>query len=153
MRKLGWRSPAECLTRNTPDMSSFRFHMWEEAWCLDTNMKELKSKHELARFLDISWDYGDNLCYCIRTIPTRKKEWLAILIRSAVRSQGEKGKLEGTVGLTSFRVDKEKAVGRNPASGELNVSPPWTISTNDSSTLPSGENLNSAEPEEVVPGA
>lgn len=31
MQKLGWRSPSEQLTSNTPDMSPLRFHMWEKA--------------------------------------------------------------------------------------------------------------------------
>lgn len=109
-------------------------------------MKQPQSKHKPARFLGIAWDHGDNLCYHIRITPARKKERPAIIMRSAVRSQRDRDKIEGVADLTPFRVEKDKAPMLNPVKGESNVPPPRIDHINSASSLSSGENQQSNEP-------
>ena len=40
---LGWKTPIEISTGNTPDISQFRFHFYEPLWYFDPSMKTPKS--------------------------------------------------------------------------------------------------------------
>ena len=89
MRKLGWRTPKEVLMGNTPDMSMFKFHVWEDVCCLDPDTKQPKHNMLLGNFLGIAWNYGDSLCYFIRTKPSDKSKRPQELARSVVRKYSE----------------------------------------------------------------
>ena len=106
MRNLGWHTPTECTTDNTPYLSPFMFFIWKKVYYLDLGAKQLESKHEPARFLGIAWDHGDNLCHCVQTILTKKM--LAILIRSIVRILKKIDVLEGAYDLNPLRFNENK---------------------------------------------
>ena len=58
-RKLGWRTATEKLTGNTPDISMFRFHFWEQIEYFNPGTKQPQHGWLPGRFLGIAWDVGD----------------------------------------------------------------------------------------------
>ena len=66
-RKLGWKTATEKLTGNTPDISMFRFHFWEEIEYFNPASKQPEHGWLPGRFLGIAWDVGDHLTYFIET--------------------------------------------------------------------------------------
>ena len=84
--------------------------MWETVHCLDPGTKQLESKDKPARFLGIAWDHGDNLCYYVWTILTKRKERPATLIRIIARSQQEIDVLEGAADLNSLRFNENQNI-------------------------------------------
>ena len=83
-RKLKWCTPQEKLTGNTPDISVFRFHFWEQVEYFDSNEKQPHDGWKPARFLGIAWDSGDAMTYIIEPI-TKSRGRSSILVRSTLR--------------------------------------------------------------------
>ena len=65
MRKLGWRTPKEVLKGDAPEVSMFKFYVWEDTCCLDPDAKQPKHSMLLGNFLGIAWNHGCSLCYFI----------------------------------------------------------------------------------------
>ena len=83
-RKLKWRTPQEKLSGNTPDISGFRFHFWEEVEYFDSNKKQLHDGWKPGRFLGIAWDSGDAMTYIVEpTLNSRGRP--TTLTRSTLR--------------------------------------------------------------------
>ena len=76
----------------------------------------------MAQFQGIAWDHGDNLCYCICAIPTKRKERLALLIRIIARSQHETDALKGAANPTPLRFHNQPNAYLQPVRGEPNAS-------------------------------
>ena len=72
MRKLGWRSQKVVLRGDTPDVSMFRFHTWEDTCYLDPNVKQPECSMLTRKFLCVVWSHGDALFYYVRTSPKNK---------------------------------------------------------------------------------
>ena len=84
-RKLNWRTPTEKLTGDTPDISIFRFHFWEEVEYYDTSEKNPHDGWKPARFLGINDSAGDSMTYYIEIkSPTGRP---IVVTRSNVRSK------------------------------------------------------------------
>ena len=84
-RKLNWRTPTEKLTGDTPDISIFRFHFWEEVEYYDTKEKNPHDGWKTGRFLGINDSAGDAMTYYIET--KSKKGRPVVITRSNVRSK------------------------------------------------------------------
>ena len=85
-RKLNWRTAKEKLTGETPNISVFRFHFWQEIEYFDHGVKQPSDGWLPGRFLGIAWDSGDSMTYYIETESSgRGRE--SVLTRSTVRSR------------------------------------------------------------------
>ena len=82
-RKLDCRTATERLTGNTPDISIFRFHFWEEIEYFNPTTKQPEHGWLPGRFLGIAWDVGDHLTYFIETDKPKGRN--VILARSTIR--------------------------------------------------------------------
>ena len=82
-RKLNWRTPEEKVSGETPDISMFRFHFWQEVEYYNPKLKQPSNGWLPARFLGIAWDSGDSMTYYVE--PTHKKGRPSVLVRSNVR--------------------------------------------------------------------
>ena len=83
MEKLDYRVPKEVLTGGTPDVFVLNLHVWEDTFYLDPDAKQPKNSVIMRKFLGISWNYGDSLCYFITISLTEKKKndhrrWLKV---------------------------------------------------------------------------
>ena len=91
-RKLGWRTATERLTGNTPDISMFRFHFWEEIEYFNPITKQPEHGWLPGRFLGIAWDVGDHLTYFIETDKPKGRN--VILARSTIRPRQPNSSLD-----------------------------------------------------------
>ena len=82
-RKLNWRTPEEKISGETPDISVFRFHFWEEVEYYDPTLKQPNDGWIPARFMGIAWDSGDFMTYYVEPQNTRGRP--TVLVRSTVR--------------------------------------------------------------------
>ena len=82
-RKLKWRTPAEKLTGNTPDISMFRFHFWQMIEYYNPMVKQPNDGWTMGRFLGIAWDSGDNLTFYVESTSDNGRP--VVLTRSTVR--------------------------------------------------------------------
>jgi hypothetical protein len=84
-RKLGWRSPIEKNEGHTPDISKFRFHIWEPIWYYVPSKQPLDNLRK-ARWLGFADHSGDSFTYLIepegQTGKTRQ-----VLIRSNIKTR------------------------------------------------------------------
>ena len=62
VRKLGWRTPKEVLTGDAPDMSVFKFQIWEDMYHLDLGMKQPKHDMLPGNILGITWNHIESSC-------------------------------------------------------------------------------------------
>ena len=85
-RKLDWRTPQENLSGETPDISVFRFHFWQEIEFYDPMVKQPHDGWTSGRFLGIAWDSGDRMTYFIESLSPQGRP--VILVRSTVRPKG-----------------------------------------------------------------
>ena len=74
MRKLGQMTPKEVLIGVVPDVSMFKFHVWEDMCYLDPDAKQPKHDMLPGKFLGITWTNGDSLCCFVRKPPTDKSK-------------------------------------------------------------------------------
>ena len=85
-RKLGWRTPLERNTGFTPDISKFRFHLWEPVWQYYAPSKQPNDNLKKARWLGFAEGSGDEFTYLIEPEdqqgPHRK-----VLIRSNIKTR------------------------------------------------------------------
>ncbi len=84
-RKLGWRSPLERNTGNTPDISKFRFHIWEPVWYYEPS-KQPKDNLKKARWLGFADSAGDEFTYLIEPEEQTGKH-RKVLIRSNIKTR------------------------------------------------------------------
>eukprot|EP00980_Cylindrotheca_fusiformis_P010182 scaffold2267_cov92-Cylindrotheca_fusiformis.AAC.1 len=66
-RKLGWRSPNEVHHGYTPDISTFRFHIWEPIWYFEKRAKAPIDSWKKGRWMGFAHQCGDAFTYWIRT--------------------------------------------------------------------------------------
>ena len=74
---------------DTPDISMFKYHIWEKVYFLDPTIKQPRDKMVPARFLGIAWQHGDVLSYYVRTEPTDSSKRPQILVRSILQNEAE----------------------------------------------------------------
>ena len=86
-RKLDWRSAKERKTGHTPDISMFRFHLWEPIWYYEPNTKQPENSLKKARWLGFAHSSGDAMTYFIETERDDPKKRNVILVRSIIRSR------------------------------------------------------------------
>ena len=84
-RKLKWRTPEEKLTGNTPDLSVFRFHFWQEVEWFNINAKNPEDGWTPGRFLGINDSAGDSMTYYIET--KSENGHPVVITRSNVRAK------------------------------------------------------------------
>ena len=83
-RKLDWRTPTEILAGDTPNISVFRFHFWQEIKYFEPALKQPYDGWMPGRFLGIAWDSGDAMTFYVEPVksgPGRR----AVLTRSTIR--------------------------------------------------------------------
>ena len=83
-RKLKWRTPHEKLTGETPDISVFRFHFWQDVEYFDPTQKTPHDGWCRAKFLCINDSAGDNMTYILEVKSPQGKP--SIITRSNVRA-------------------------------------------------------------------
>ena len=139
-RKLGWRTATEKLTGNTPDISMFRFHFWEEIEYFNPGTKQPEHGWLPGRFLGIAWDVGDHLTYFIETEKAHGKN--VILARSTIRSR------QPTSSLDSGEHESDTTPQDSGDSEEIN------FKANESKYDVTPHSLEEilAEPKEIQPG-
>ena len=86
-RKLDWRSAKERKTGHTPDISMFRFHLWEPNWYYEPRTKQPNSSLKKARWLGIAHSAGDAMTYFIETERDDNTKRNVILVRSIIRTR------------------------------------------------------------------
>jgi len=88
-RKLDWRSPKERKTGHTPDISMFRFHVWEPIWYYEPHTKQPENSLKRARWLGFAHTSGDAMTYFIETERdgTDDRRRNVILVRSIIRTR------------------------------------------------------------------
>jgi hypothetical protein len=84
-RKLGWRSPIERNEGSTPDISRFRFHMWEPIWYYEPS-KQPKDNLRKARWLGFADSAGDEFTYLIE-LEEQRGPHRKVLIRSNIKTR------------------------------------------------------------------
>ena len=85
-QKLDWRSAKERKTGYTPDISMFRFHLWEPIWYYVPHTKQPENSLKKARWLGFAHSSGDAMTYFIETEPEKKGQRAQILVRSIIKS-------------------------------------------------------------------
>ena len=86
-RKLDWRSAKERKTGHTPDISMYRFHLWEPIWYYEPRTKQPDSSLKKARWLGIAHSAGDAMTYFIETEQDEPTKRNVILVRSIIRTR------------------------------------------------------------------
>ena len=86
-RSLEWRSAKERKTGHTPDISMFRFHMWEPIWYYVPHTKQPENSLKKARWLGFAHSSGDAMTYFIETENDDKTKRNVILVRSIIRTR------------------------------------------------------------------
>ena len=111
-RKLNWRTPEERLTGNTPDLSVFRFHFWQEIEWYNINAKNPDDGWTPGRFLGINDNAGDSMTYFIETKSPNGSP--VVITRSNVRA-----KRSEYTGLVSTSPSGETGGIHNEDSGQI----------------------------------
>ena len=60
---LGWRTPAELMDWNTPDISLFRFEFFDEIWYYKPTVAFPAHLFQKGKFLGFAMDHGDAFTY------------------------------------------------------------------------------------------
>ena len=84
-RKLDWRTPTERLTGETPDISMFHFHFWEDIKYFDPTRKQPEDGWLPGRFLGLAHDYGDDMTYFVETDKKHQDGRNVVLVQSTIR--------------------------------------------------------------------
>ena len=132
-RTLNWRTPMEISTGFTPDISVFRFHIWEPIWYYDPTVKQPRDNLRKARWLGIAWQAGDAFTYYIQTERPRREGRNVILIRSIIKTRRKNiGKdteyIEENPSLSMFFHDADGNPYPDSGETELEIDGPLTIS-------------------------
>lgn len=83
--KLGWQTPLAISEGHTPDISKFRFHIWEPIWYYDPTVKQPQDNLKKGRWLGFAHTAGDEMTYYIET--EKEKGRNTILIRSLIKTR------------------------------------------------------------------
>lgn len=118
-RNLEWRSAKERKTGHTPDISMFRFHIWEPIWYYVPHTKQPENSLKKARWLGFAHSSGDAMTYFIETENEDKKKRNVILVRSIIRTRR---KHIGT---------KEEYVNEDPTLANFFLSQPELVTNKD----------------------
>ena len=87
-RKLNWLTPSAIVDGHTPDISHFRFHVWEPIWYYDyLSKKSPVSKWKKGRWLGFAPTTGDSMTYYIRTEKDKGEGRDVILARNIIKSR------------------------------------------------------------------
>ena len=89
-RRNSWLSPRALKEGNTPDISMFRYYVWEPIWYFDPTVKQPKDNLKKARWLGIAWSSGDSMTYYIETERPRSEGRSTVLIQSVIRTRPKK---------------------------------------------------------------
>ena len=141
-RKLKWRTPTEILTGDTPDISVFRFHFWQEIEYFDPTMKQPLDGWLPGRFLGIAWDAGDALTFYIEPIKSGPGR-CSVLTRGTIRPKQ-------TFPSSSSPSHLDSGENANDTSGVSFVKESWYSAANpdhiDMDSCPDEDNSSSTEP-------
>ena len=85
-RQLNWRTPLEMSTGNTPDISPFRFHIWEPIWYF-VPAKPPDNCWKKGRWLGFAPNCGDCMTYYIYTEKDSHQGRNMVLVRSIIKSR------------------------------------------------------------------
>jgi hypothetical protein len=85
-RKWDWRSAKE-QTGHTPDISMFRFHLWEPIWYYEPGTKQTENSLKKARWLGSAHLAGDAMTYFIETEKETNSSRNMILVRSIIQTR------------------------------------------------------------------
>ena len=130
IQKINWRTPTEKLTGETPDISVFRFHFWQEVEWYDTTAKNPHDGWTSGRFLGINDSAGDSMTYFIETLSPRGRP--TVITRSNVRSKHDNNRVTD-VGNPHLGENDHVAVDDNGNNGTMR----GLTSVTDNKTLPS----------------
>ena len=122
----------EISTGFTPDISVFRFHIWEPVWYYDPGVKQPRDNLRKARWLGIAWQSGDAFTYFIQTERPRAEGRNVILIRSVIQTRRENiGQeteyIENNSDLSYFFADADGNPYSDSGETELDIDGPLTI--------------------------
>lgn len=81
-RKLNWHSPVSLAHGHTPDISPFRFHIWEPVWYYQPGTKSPATPWRKGRWLGFADSTGDAMTYYVRTEKSPGEGRNMILIRN-----------------------------------------------------------------------
>ena len=86
-RSLHYKTPMEISNGHTPDISKFRFHIYEPLWYFDPKIKLPRSNLLNCRYLGLAESCGDVMTYYILTEPDSAKTRRQVLMRSAIKTR------------------------------------------------------------------
>ena len=86
IRGKDWRTPLEISSGHTPDISKFRFHIWEPVWYFEPTKSPIDSWKK-GRWLGFAHSTGDVMTYYVETAETGRKP--QVLMRSSVISRSQ----------------------------------------------------------------
>ena len=86
-QSLSWRTPYELKNGHTPDISSFRFYVWEAIWYFDGVAKVPEPSFKKGRWLGFAWSAGDAFTYFIETERPVSEGRPMVLIRSIIKTR------------------------------------------------------------------
>ena len=89
-RGLKWTTPMEVSLGYTPDISVFRYHVWEPIWYFDPDVKQPLDNLKKARWLGIAWSAGDQMTYFIETERPKSEGKPVVLTRSVIKTRRKK---------------------------------------------------------------
>jgi hypothetical protein len=82
---LGFRTPMEALSGETPDISVFRYYFWEPVWFLQVpGARQKEQRWVKGRFLGVAWSVGDNMCYEVAPDPGEDTSMQRMVCRSLI---------------------------------------------------------------------
>ena len=133
----------ELSTGYTPDISVFRFHIWEPIWYYIPKYKIPHDCFKKARWLGIAWQAGDAFTYYIETERPRSEGRPVVLIRSNI------GTRRKNIGLHNEYVEenpesanfffRDKDDNTITDQGEVDITGPLTISFDNNNEIPINE--------------
>jgi hypothetical protein len=103
--KLDWRSAKERKTGYTPDISMFRFHLWEPIWKYEPSTKQPETSLKKARWSGIAHSAGDAMTYFIETERDGTSKHNVILVWSIISSR------QKNIGTAAEFVNEDPALG------------------------------------------
>ena len=86
-RYLNWRTPTEKKNGNTPDISMFRYHVWEPIWYFDPSLKIPQQQLQKGRWLGFARSAGDAFTYYVETERIETRERPSVLTRSVIKTR------------------------------------------------------------------
>ena len=126
-RSLGWRTPVEVATGETPDISILLFFMfWDVVYCARHTNKQpgsQKGQEIRGRFVGFAFDVGHALTFLVLTDDTRKVIKRSVLRladcpENQIRMDQNNLRLDKAAGVTLKRKVNFRTAGRDPSLAE-----------------------------------